>query len=256
MTQRTASSRSIDQLDLGLDSALKREETPLSATGAPGESTVANCSTISGPIVDSNNNNPELPIEEHGANAAYAKLDTANDFRIQAITQSLLICGSADDALDRIPTGSVQTVVTSPPYWSLRDYEVDSQIGRDESLPDYVATIVQTFDRLRQGSRRRRHSLAKHWGCIYFWQPQVSRSRPKEPGTGDVGSSPDTRGAKAKGSDWYSLEARLCAPSCRLVDSFGSNLGETKRVSRVRAGPPYLRSRNNLSALEESKLLL
>ena len=79
----------------------------------------------------------------------YARLDTADDFTIETVTQSLLIRGSADDALDRLPAGTVQTVVTSPPYWSLRDYEVDLQIGRDDPLPDYVAMIVRTFDRLR-----------------------------------------------------------------------------------------------------------
>ena len=65
------------------------------------------------------------------------------------MNQSLLIRGSADEVLDRLPAGTVQTVVTSPPYWSLRDYEVDSQIGRDDALPDYVATIVRTFEKLR-----------------------------------------------------------------------------------------------------------
>ena len=37
------------------------------------------------------------------------------------ITQSRLICGNADMALELLPGESIQTVVTSPPYWSLRD---------------------------------------------------------------------------------------------------------------------------------------
>ena len=45
---------------------------------------------------------------------------------------------------------SVRTVVTSPPYWSLRDYEADGQIGRDDSLGDYVKSIVVTFDKVRR----------------------------------------------------------------------------------------------------------
>ena len=49
---------------------------------------------------------------------------------IDAITQSLLICGNADMALELLPGESIQTVVTFPPYWSLRDYNVDEQIGR------------------------------------------------------------------------------------------------------------------------------
>ena len=40
------------------------------------------------------------------------------------IQESLLICGDAKRALRLMPADSVQTVVTSPPYWSLRDYDV------------------------------------------------------------------------------------------------------------------------------------
>ena len=42
----------------------------------------------------------------------------------------------------------MQTVVTSPPYWSLRDYAVESQIGRDDTLSDYIGSIVAAFVRI------------------------------------------------------------------------------------------------------------
>lgn len=90
------------------------------------------------------------PLGKDCSNAGYARLDTSDNFQLLAITQPLLIRGPADEALERLPPGTMQTVVTSPPYWSLRDYDVDSQIGRDESLPDYVESIVRTFDRLRK----------------------------------------------------------------------------------------------------------
>ena len=64
--------------------------------------------------------------------------------------QSLLVCGRANEALEVLPGKCVRTVVTSPPYWSLRDYEVEEQTGRDDSLKDYVASIVRTFDRVRR----------------------------------------------------------------------------------------------------------
>ena len=147
MTERVAASRTADQLDLGLCSAPRQDGTLLN--GAT-EDAVANRNSVSGKPLDSDHENLRIPLEENRANLRYARLDTSDDFRIQTITQPLLIRGPADDALERLPAGTVQTVVTSPPYWSLRDYNVDSQIGRDESLPDYVATIVQTFDRIRR----------------------------------------------------------------------------------------------------------
>ena len=49
--------------------------------------------------------------------------------------QNLLLVGDAGATLRMLPEGTVRTVVTSPPYWSLRDYEVDGQIGMAEPHP-------------------------------------------------------------------------------------------------------------------------
>ena len=75
---------------------------------------------------------------------------TETDGPVESLSRSLLVHGRASAALDLVPAGSVRTVVTSPPYWSLRDYEVDRQIGRDDSLDDYVAGIVDTFAKVRR----------------------------------------------------------------------------------------------------------
>lgn len=48
--------------------------------------------------------------------------------------------------LQLLPGESIQTVVT----WSLRDYNVDEQIGQDEKLADYMANIVKTFGKLKR----------------------------------------------------------------------------------------------------------
>ena len=41
-------------------------------------------------------------------------------------------------------------MVTSPPYWSLRDYHVGDAFGRDDTLLDYLASIVADFRKLRR----------------------------------------------------------------------------------------------------------
>ena len=79
---------------------------------------------------------------------------TDSSRQLTEISESLLICGDARSALSLLPTGSVQTVVTSPPYWSLRDYQVDDQIGRDDTLRSYIDSIVEAFDELRRVLRR------------------------------------------------------------------------------------------------------
>jgi len=69
---------------------------------------------------------------------------------VKKLTSSLLVRGDAHQALDLLPAESVQTVVTSPPYWSLRDYDHVDQIGRDDALGDYIKSIVMTFDKVRR----------------------------------------------------------------------------------------------------------
>jgi len=61
-----------------------------------------------------------------------------------------LLSGDAQAGLALLPDESVQTVLTSPPYWSLRDYEVEDQIGRDDSLDAYLDAIVAVFEQIRR----------------------------------------------------------------------------------------------------------
>jgi site-specific DNA-methyltransferase (cytosine-N4-specific) len=44
----------------------------------------------------------------------------------------------------------VQCIVTSPPYWGLRDYGVVGQIGLEPTLPEFLAQLVEVFDLCRQ----------------------------------------------------------------------------------------------------------
>ncbi len=80
----------------------------------------------------------------------YRRVNLSDGVPQGELTESLLICGAASDGLDLLPDRSVRTVVTSPPYWSLRDYEMKDQIGRDDALGDYIKSIVVTFDKLRR----------------------------------------------------------------------------------------------------------
>ncbi|MDE2639745.1 MAG: site-specific DNA-methyltransferase [Chloroflexota bacterium] len=85
-----------------------------------------------------------------GGDASYTRIDGRGGREITSIDRSLLLCGDARELLRLLPSDSVQTVVTSPPYWSLRDYDTDGQIGRDDSLSEYVASIVGAFGELKR----------------------------------------------------------------------------------------------------------
>lgn len=49
-----------------------------------------------------------------------------------------------------LPDGCVDCIVTSPPYYGLRDYGVDGQIGQEESPEAFIAQLVEVFRELRR----------------------------------------------------------------------------------------------------------
>jgi len=53
--------------------------------------------------------------------------------------------GDCRDVLPTLPAQSVQCVVTSPPYWGLRDYGVEGQIGLEPTPEEYLSTMVDVF---------------------------------------------------------------------------------------------------------------
>ena len=53
--------------------------------------------------------------------------------------------GEARALLQQLPTGSARCVVTSPPYWGLRDYEHPDQSGLERSPDASVAGLVAVF---------------------------------------------------------------------------------------------------------------
>ena len=81
---------------------------------------------------------------------SYVRLDDLDRAPLPTISGSMLFCGDARRAMELLPSESVQTVLTSPPYWSLRDYGVEEQIGRDDSLDAYVRSIVDAFDQVKR----------------------------------------------------------------------------------------------------------
>jgi len=57
------------------------------------------------------------------------------------------------------PDASVQAVVTSPPYWGVRDYENIDQIGLETTLPEYLGKLCDVFDEV--------HRVLKNDGVLW-----------------------------------------------------------------------------------------
>jgi site-specific DNA-methyltransferase (adenine-specific) len=61
-----------------------------------------------------------------------------------------IVRGDALKVLKRLPSESIDCVVTSPPYWSLRDYGVTGQLGLEESPDMYIERLCSIFDEIRR----------------------------------------------------------------------------------------------------------
>lgn len=58
----------------------------------------------------------------------------------------VLYCGNSSEALKDIPPESIHCVVTSPPYYCLRDYKIEKQIGLEETVQEYIDSLCLVFD--------------------------------------------------------------------------------------------------------------
>jgi DNA modification methylase len=61
------------------------------------------------------------------------------------MSKAKIIVGDVRTAMNSIPDQSVQTCITSPPYWGLRDYGQGDQIGLEETPQQYVDQMVEVF---------------------------------------------------------------------------------------------------------------
>jgi len=61
-----------------------------------------------------------------------------------------IIQGNCIDKLKELDDESVQCVVTSPPYWGLRDYGESDQLGLEETPQEYVQSLVNVFREVKR----------------------------------------------------------------------------------------------------------
>ena len=57
-----------------------------------------------------------------------------------------IYCGDSRAAMSDIPDESVNCIITSPPYYCLRDYKIDGQIGLEETVDEYVDSLCSVMD--------------------------------------------------------------------------------------------------------------
>ncbi len=66
------------------------------------------------------------------------------------INESLIIEGDSLYALKLLPDNFFQCAITSPPYWGLRDYDIQGQIGLEETLQQFINHLVSVFNEVKR----------------------------------------------------------------------------------------------------------
>ncbi len=62
----------------------------------------------------------------------------------------MILHGDVLDMLKTLDSESVHCCVTSPPYWGLRDYGVEGQLGLEKTPQEYITKMVEVFREVRR----------------------------------------------------------------------------------------------------------
>lgn len=65
-----------------------------------------------------------------------------------------IIQGDCLEVLKTLPAESVNCVITSPPYWALRDYGVEGQLGLEPTFQEYITKLCDVFDEVKRVLRK------------------------------------------------------------------------------------------------------
>jgi DNA modification methylase len=134
------------------------------------------------------------------------------------VTSQRIIPGDCIAGLRTLPDASVHCCVTSPPYWGLRDYGHDGQIGLEQTPEEYVARMVEVFREVRRVLRDD-GTLWLNLGDSYC---------------GGGGYAPDApcNRQRAEGESWGTMNA------------FSVREGEARKKARPGYTPPGLKPKD------------
>ena len=64
--------------------------------------------------------------------------------------ENKIINGNSLEELKKLPEKSINMVMTSPPYWALRDYGVEGQLGLEPTFDEYINKLCDIFDEVKR----------------------------------------------------------------------------------------------------------
>ena len=117
----------------------------------------------------------------------------------------VIYCGDSLQVLKTLPENSVDCCVTSPPYYGLRDYGADGQIGREATPEEYIDRLVSVFHEVKR-------TLSPQGTC---WLNIADTYC----GTGSKAGHTDPKNPRGRNGQQVAINHR--APGCKPKDLIG-----------------------------------
>ena len=117
--------------------------------------------------------------------------------------------GDCLEVLTKLQSESIDCIVTSPPYWALRDYGVSGQLGRESTFEEYITKLCDIFDEVKR--------VLKNKGTCWI---NISDTYS---GTGHKNNSTDPKYKDGRNGQKISLNNKTNVPNkclCCIPDRF------------------------------------
>ena len=124
---------------------------------------------------------------------------------MSSIQLDTIYTGDCLEVLKTLPDESVHCCVTSPPYYALRDYGVDGQIGREASPKEYISRLTEVFTEVRR--------VLRSDGTLWL---NISDTYA---GKGNQGSFADPKNPKGRNGQTIALNNKV--EGCKPKDMIG-----------------------------------
>ena len=132
--------------------------------------------------------------------------------RVETIGGVTIYQGDCLSVLRTLPVNSVNCCVTSPPYYGLRDYGVEGQIGLEEHPGEYVARLVDVFREVRRVLRDDGTlwlNLGDSYAANRSYQVSSTKGGPKHGPGQSVGGAGSVVPGGLKGKDLIGIPWRV-----------------------------------------------
>ena len=121
--------------------------------------------------------------------------------------KNTILQGDTLKTLKQIPDKSVNMVITSPPYWGLKNYGIDGQLGVERTFNEYIVNLILIFNETKR-------VLREDGVCFVNIGDTYSANRPYQiTGTKQVeGSQPDIGKQPQAKDNNYQVKCLYCIP--------------------------------------------